>query len=171
MCHWEEPHRACWVPLCGNMGYTYVHVCTYYTISIGPLSNTINKYLREYVINTGQTLLFLELPPPAYLISINGFFFFRTSFNLRAWCHDRGSPVLMAEFTCILYHHSSSSSTLWFHFFCRSSVSHRSVHTIAFLPSKSSLASCFQFISATEQKHKQYPFINWLICLSPYSKN
>lgn len=36
--------------------------CVYYTISIGPLSNTINKYLREYVVNTGKTLIFLELP-------------------------------------------------------------------------------------------------------------
>lgn len=50
--------------------------CVYYTIPIGPLSNTINKYLREYVVNTGKTLIFLELPPTAYLIWSMDFFFF-----------------------------------------------------------------------------------------------
>lgn len=66
--------------------------CVYY---IGPLSNTINKYLREYVVNSGQTLIFLELPLTAYLISINGlFFFFRISSNPRAWCHDSKFPNL-----------------------------------------------------------------------------
>lgn len=42
--------------------------CVYYAIPIGPLSNTINEYLREYVVHTGKTLIFLELPPTAYLI-------------------------------------------------------------------------------------------------------
>lgn len=48
--------------------------CVYYTISTGPLSNTINKYLREYVVNTGKTLIFLELPPTAYRIWSMDFF-------------------------------------------------------------------------------------------------
>lgn len=127
---------------------------------VGCFLFAIIKYLREQGLNTVQTLFFLELPP-LVLASLHQWIYFAICPSQCTWCCNGDFPNLSLTLQVINF---------LIPFFCRSLTSLGSIHSIAFLLSKSSLALYFQFTPTTEQKPKQYPFVNQMTCLSLYSK-